>query len=608
MMDQPSWWRDDLPRECGVYLFRDADGRVLYVGKARSLRERLRSYKNGGDGRVLVRFLTEAARTVETIVTRTEQEALLLEDSLVKTHKPPHNVRLKDDKSFLMLKLDLGEEFPRFRYLRQHNRRLAAQGRVRLFGPFVSSKAVRSTLAELQRLVPMRDCPDSVMRHRTRPCLKHQIGLCSAPCTGEIDKAGYALLVERAVRILSGESRELLEELTGKMREASGRLDYERAAWWRDRLEFLRATAERQAVVSSDETDRDVLALARDGERAIVHRLSFRGGKLFDSRSHVFRSQLDDAELLHGVLTALYAGGRLELPQELVLPLEPADPESLAPIFQGRTSLRCPESGERKRMLDLAFENARAELARDVVSEERTQGELDALTQLAGLDTPPEVIDCFDISNFQGADVVASRVRMRGGVLDRSGYRRFKIRGVHGQDDFASMREVVSRALKRGVEEDDLPDLIVIDGGAAQLAKALEAREEQGAWGVAVIGLAKARVETGRRGAVEERVFLPESREAIVLSRHDPARSMLERIRDEAHRFAITYHRKERGRLSSELDSIPGVGPVRRKALLRAFGSVKGVAQAGEDAIGRVEGIGGELAKVIWGRLHRPKG
>jgi len=605
MSQDPVWWREDFPRECGVYLFRDAQGQVLYVGKARVLRELLRSYRNGGDGRILVRFLTEAARTVEAIVTRTEQEALLLEDSLVKTHKPPHNVRLKDDKSFLMLRLDLTERFPRFRYLRQHNRRQADSSRTRLFGPFVSSKAVRATLAELQRLVPMRDCPDSVLLHRTRPCIKHQIGLCSAPCTGEIDEAGYRALVDRAVRVLTGESRELLQELDARMREASARLDYERAAWWRDRLAFLRATAERQAVVARDAVARDVIAMARDGERAIVHRLAFRGGSLAESRSHAFRSQLDDAELLHGVLTALYSGGRLELPAELLLPLEPADPESLAPLFLGQTELRYPEGGERGRMLELAFENARTALARDALSGERTERELDALAKLAGLDAPPEVIDCFDISNFQGAHVVASRVRMRGGVLDRAGYRRFKVRGVHGQDDFASMREVVARALRRGTEQDDLPDLIVIDGGAAQLAKALEARDEHSAWGVAFLGLAKARAERDRKAAVEERVFLPEAIEPIVLARHDPARSILERIRDEAHRFAIQYHRKERGQLRSRLDSIPGVGSVRRKALLRAFGSVKGVAEAGEDAIAAVEGIGRELAKVIWGRLRK---
>ena len=608
----PVWWKDDFPRESGVYLFRDAENAVLYVGKAASLRDRLRSYRSKeGDGRILIRFLAEQAQSVETIVTRTEQEALLLEDSLIKAHKPPHNIRLKDDKSFLMLRLDSNERFPRFKYVRAHSPKEGASGRSRLFGPYASSKALRQTLAELQSVFPMRDCPDSVMNHRTRPCLKHQIGLCAAPCVGLIDEGAYAALVERASRVLAGDTRELEHELELRMRESSRRLEYERAAWWRDRLAALRATGEQQGVLSREHTARDVIHFARAGERAVVQRLSFREGRMAESRSHIFRSQLDDPELLHGVLTALYAGKARELPAELVLPCEPADPALFEHLFGGRTKLVVPQGGERARMLQLAFENARAELERSRATEAREQQGLEALAALLDLDALPEVIDCFDISNLQGTNVVASRVRFRSGHPDRAGYRRFKIRGVEGQDDFASMREVVGRSLKRGTDEGELPDLVVIDGGAQQLESAIAARDEAGAWDVKFIGLAKARSERKvggkEKGKSEERIFLPGVEQPIELGKHNDARHLLERVRDEAHRFAITYHRKERGRIESRLDSIPKIGPARRKALLRAFGSVQGIEAASVEAIAAVEGIGMELARAIREHLSRER-
>ena len=608
----PVWWKDDFPRESGVYLFRDAEGAVLYVGKAAILRERLRSYRSKeGDGRILIRFLAEQARSVETIVTRTEQEALLLEDSLIKAHKPPHNIRLKDDKSFLMLRLDLNERFPRFKYVRAHSLKEGAQGRSRLFGPYASSKSLRQTLVELQSVFPMRDCPDSVMNHRTRPCLKHQIGLCAAPCVGLIDEAAYAALVERASRVLSGDPRELELEIERRMREASARRDYERAAWWRDRLAALRATSEHQGVLTRELTSRDVLHFARAGERAVVQRLAFRDGRLAESKSHVFRSQLDDPELLHGVLTALYGGTTRELPEELVLPCEPADPALFEHLFAGRTKLVVPQGGERARMLQVAFENARTELERSRATEAREQQGLEALATLLDLDALPEVIDCFDISNLQGTNVVASRVRFRSGHPDRAGYRRFKIRGVEGQDDFASMREVVGRSLKRGTDEGELPDLVVIDGGAQQLESAIAARDEAGAWDVKFIGLAKARSERKvggkEKSKSEERIFLPGVEQPIELGKHNDARHLLERVRDEAHRFAITYHRKERGRIESQLDSIPKIGPARRKALLRAFGSVVGIKAASVEAIAAVEGIGIELAQAIREHLGRER-
>jgi len=615
---EPAWSIEGVPRRPGVYLFRDGKGRVLYVGKARDLRARLSSYRRpGGDGRLQIPFLERDARTVETIVTRTEKEALLLEDTLIKQHKPPHNIRLKDDKSFLVLRLDRAEAFPRLKFVRAHSPKTGKPGgRSRFFGPYASARAVRRTLADLHRVVPLRDCPDSVMKNRSRPCLKHQLGLCSAPCVGKIDAAGYDELLERAVRILSGETAELEADLERRMRDASERLEYEAAARWRDRLTALRRTVEGQGVRPNDRVARDVLALARRGDEAAVHRLSFRDGRLAESRTHRFRSELFDEELLHVVLTALYASGRRAIPEELVLPCAPADEELLAESLGDRESLGdgvklvVPTGGERLRTLQVAGENARAALERWLKEEGEADSALEELRSLLELAEAPEVIDCFDVSNLRGKDVVASRVRFRRGIADRSGYRRFKVRSAAPRgDDFASMREVVARSLKRGIASDDLPDLVVVDGGAGQLSSALEAREEAGAWSVELVALAKGRPERGARGArkeaSEERLFLPGAAEPLELPRHAAVRHLLERIRDEAHRFAITYHRKERGKVRSRLDSIPGVGPARRKALLSRFGSVAGVREASLEELAAVQGIGARLAEVIREALGR---
>jgi excinuclease ABC subunit C len=329
--------------------------------------------------------------------------------------------------------------------------------------------------------------------------------------------------------------------------------------------------------------------------------VAFREGRLAESRSHHFKSRLPEAELMHDVLTALYGSGRRKAPSEVVLACAPVEAELLREALGVR--LVVPAGGDKQRMLDLAVENARSALAQRDDEAARDEEALEQLIELLDLDPATEVIDCFDISNMQGAHIVASRVRFRRGHPDRAGYRRFKVRGVSGQDDFASMHEVVLRSLRRGVREGDVPDLVVIDGGEAQLARALEARAEAGAWEVAMIGLAKARAERvvrGRRKAAsEERVHLPGVHAPIELARHSPARHLLERVRDEAHRFAITYHRKERGKLKSQLDAIPGVGPAKRKTLLRTFGSVAGVKKASVEELMALTGISPMLAKTI---------
>jgi excinuclease ABC subunit C len=557
---------------------------------------------------MVAHFLEALATSVETIVTRTEQEALLLEDTLIKDHKPPHNIRLKDDKSFLMLRLD-DEPFPRLKFVRAHRPKAEKKGgRSRLFGPFASASAVRRTLSDLHRVIPLRDCPDSIFAHRSRPCIKHQIGLCSAPCVGLVSAEEYGDLVDRAARVLAGDTGELEEELEGRMKRAAGKLEFERAAVWRDRLGALRRTVERQGVQPGDKVERDVLALARSGGQAVVHRIAFREGRMTESRSHLFKSELSDEDLWHDVVTALYATGRRTAPREIVLSVLPAERELLEGVLGEAVRLVVPQRGARRRMLDLAGENALATLARREREKAAEEAGLVELERVADLPRPPEIIDCFDVSNLQGTNVVASRVRFRSGHPDKAGYRRFKVRDLEGQDDFAAMNQVVGRSLKRCVRDGELPDLIVIDGGAQQLAAAVAAREEAGAWDVPMIGLAKARSERTVRGrrkqASEERIFIEGAEAPLELARHSSARHLLERVRDEAHRFAIAYHRKERGRIKSQLDGVPGLGPVKKKRLLRKFGSVAGVREASVEELAAMQGIGPQLAQVIRAHLE----
>ncbi len=623
---EPRWSLEGVPELPGVYVFRGADEAALYVGKARNLRSRLASYRRpGGDGRLGVRFLERDAVRVETIVTRTESEALLLEDQLVKRLQPPHNVRLKDDKSFLMIRVDTQERFPRLKLVRAHSPEFGREGgRARWFGPFASSRAVRHVLSDVHRVVPLRDCTDAMLEHRTRACMKHQLGLCAAPCVGGIDEAGYATHVERALRILGGDAAELESELDGRMRTAAAELDFERAAQWRDRLSALRRTLERQAIRPQGKLDCDVLAFARRGARCAAHRLAFRGGQLELSRTHLFLSELPDADLVGDLLRALYAGGRTPAPPEIVLALEPAEWPFAAEEEAAAVRLVVPQGGERLRLLELAGENARAALAADVEGEQQLVQAQAELARLAGLEPRSEglVIDCFDVSNLQGTHAVASRVRMRNGITDRAGYRRYRIRSVEGQDDFAAMREIVARSLRRGMREGDVPDLIVVDGGSAQLARALEARDEVGAWDVPILALAKARAERRERGAPSgapgqpgiaragggqraaraarpERLYLDPAGEAVPLAAHSALCHLLERLRDEAHRFAIQFHRASRGRIGSRLDAIEGIGPAKRKALLTRFGSASGVARASAEELAAVPGISRALAQRI---------
>jgi len=645
----------ELPAEPGCYLMRDRAGAVIYVGKAASLRARVRQYfdEGGGDDRLFVPLLDDLLGDVEVVVTRSEKEALLLENELVKKHKPRFNVRLRDDKDFIVLRLDERHPYPRLEVRRARERR---DDGVRTFGPYSSASSIRETLRVVNRHFQLRTCTDHVLEHRRRPCILFQIQRCPAPCVYELPEEQYRRSVEEAVAFLEGRETELIGRLRERMREAAGALRFEEAARVRDQLQAVERSLETQRVLLGDDADRDVVGLFREGPDLAIQVMVMRGGKLSDSRSHpVAGNEFPAPELLSSFLALYYEQNAM--PDEVLLPIEPDGAEALAELLSERRGRRVrlltPQRGAKADLLEVAARNAEQSFRAWHDREERRGEALAALAGALHLAREPRWMECYDISTFQGAMAVGSGVSMRDGEPDKENYRRYKVKGVAGQDDFAMIHEVVGRRLRRALGDGSFPDLLVIDGGRGQLQAALAAardlgvatRPEPGNPGVPfveMVGLAKSRLldaaalstarvvgrrasrasrladaaEAGEKGFVAEgarspeRVFLPGRKDPVVLRQNSAALFLLVRLRDEAHRFAIDFHRKlRRGRnLQSVLEEIPGVGAGRRRALLRALGSLKRVREASADELAAVEGIGPRQAQVVWDFFHRPGG
>ncbi|MEC8251894.1 MAG: excinuclease ABC subunit UvrC [Planctomycetota bacterium] len=600
-----------FPKEPGVYLFRGDDGKVLYAGKAADLRARVRSYLTpGGDGRYQLRFLEREARDVEFIATRTETEALLLENTVIKKHKPRYNIKLKDDKAFLLLRLDRKEDWPWFRFVRRRR-----DDGAMYFGPFASAKAVRRTLRLLHKVVPLRDCKDGVFHNRTRACVKHQIGRCPAPCVGEITRADYDRLLDEAVRILQGEIRPLVESLHERMGEAAERLEFERAQAMKEQVAALQRVAERQSVVARG-GDEDAVGVFRRGDEVTVAYLAFREGALEQCTRHTMKSELPDGMLLADVLARLYEGDRF-VPRALLVPQLPDEPEILREWLEqkrgGRVELHVPQRGERRKHLSLAMQNAELGDAVEVDAEARRRRAAERLAALLELEDTPVLLHCLDVSTTQGVNTVASRVCFHEGQPHKAQYRRFKISQEHAGDDFSAMEEAVRRSLRLCLERDDeeLPDLMIVDGGRGQLAAAERAVEELGLQDdVWLCGLAKSRLkgDGDRKRESGERIFLPGQETPIPLGRDTAEMLLVAAIRDEAHRFAITYHRKQRGKITSALDDVPGVGPTRRKALLRHFGSLTRLKQATREELLATPGVPEAVAEQVYRFFSSPAG
>jgi excinuclease ABC subunit C len=719
-----------LPSEPGVYIMRDRKGEVVYVGKARRLKSRVKQYFDGTDTRYFVPRLAGLLGDIEWVVTSSDKEAMLLENTLIKTHSPRFNFKLRDDKQFLLVRIDTKAEWPRLELVRQNTGDGADY-----YGPYHSASRARQTLRVVNRHFRLRTCTDHVLTSRKRPCLQYQIGRCPAPCVYDVDRDEYREQVGAVRKFLGGRTRDLVRDLETTMEAAAEALEFERAARVRDQLDAIRTTLEAQQVIGDRDVDRDAVGMYREGGSVEVVVAQIRGGVLVGTHTFSERGmELGDADVLHGFVEAYYEHAH-PLPHEILLShaLHDDDAATLGEALTARAARKVaivvPERGERRKLVLLALKNATTSFATRRNKAKDVDSTLRRLQQVLGLSRLPRRIECFDISHLQGTEPVASMVTFVDGLPDKPRYRTFKIKGDLGpgasdpkdgarggtqNDDFRSMYEALTRRFRRGLDvastegggDDDawtLPDLLVIDGGKGQLSRVLAAMQDLGiplgAEGIDVVALAKerefelgrgraalarlaahrtkrapeeaaaampARAEDGegtppasepseadaREGVLPgtalaewtvahadvpqrprdildlaaegeddvvesaapagsaadpatvrrpERVFLPGAKDAIVLAPGSSELHLMTRIRDEAHRFAIEFHRKRRGKraLASSLDDIPGVGPATKKALLRAFGSVKGVREADEAALIAVRGVGAELARRI---------
>ena len=618
---------DNLPASPGCYLFKDRAGKVIYVGKALSLRARVRSYfSRTGDTRAFLPLLDHLLADIEVVLTGNEKEALILENTLIKKHRPRFNVLLRDDKAFISLRLDSAQAYPRLDVVRR-----PATDSATYFGPYSSAASIRETLRIVNRHFQLRTCSDVEFRNRSRPCLEHMIGRCPAPCVLEVPVAQYGQSVREVSLFLSGKGDELRQRLEARMRQAAAEERFEEAARVRDQLRAVDRSLERQRVVQDGAVERDVFGVHRTGPHLAIALLVIRQGRLSDAQSFQFtRQEFPTGELLSSFLGLYYDRGGL-LPREILLPVAIEGLAALAAWLSEkagrRVTLTVPQRGEKLRAVEMAMANAVQAAKDDLSRVEDLEETLARIERQLSLSKPPRTIECYDISTFQGTESVGSGVCFVDGRPDKSRYRHYRIRNVEGQDDFAMLYEVLCRRLRKGKLQGELPDLLVIDGGKGQLNVALAALHDTETTGVDVVSLAKSRPldprafahAAARAGAAErpgesathspERVFLPNIKDPIVLKQNTSEIFLLARLRDEAHRFAITYHRKLRDRrtLRSALDLIPGIGGARRRALLRHFGSLEGVKGASAVQLTEVSGISRGLAERIAASLKGSK-
>ena len=601
-----------LPASPGVYLMLNGAGEIIYVGKAINLRNRVRSYfQKGSSQPAKVRILVEHIVDFEYILTDSEMEALILENNLIKKHAPRYNVRLKDDKTYPYIKVTMQETFPRVLMVRKR-----LNDGARYFGPYTDVTAVKETLAFLRKIFPVRSCRKNIEEGGTeRPCLNYHIGRCLAPCAGLITKEKYGEMIDEVILFLEGRIERLIPDLTRKMQEASEELEFEKAARFRNQIRGLQALAEKQKIVTERQEDQDYLGYARQGELACVQVFFVRSGKLI-GRDHFLvdcSAEEEGTEILRSFMQQYYEEAAY-IPKEILIPMTLTDSSVLQSWMSGlrgnKVYLHNPQRGQKKQLLDLVMKNAKVvlneTLTRTAFKERALKKALEELEEIVGLEEIPERIEAFDISNLQGTDVVASLVVWESGALKSDDYRRFKIKNVEGTpNDYEAMREVLTRRFKRGLDEQSdgktmgkfavFPDLVLIDGGKGQLGVALEVRKELGLE-IPFISLAEKR----------EEIYLPQASKPVILPNDSPSLLLLRQIRDEAHRFALSYHRNLRGRSTrgSVLDEIPGVGPKRKRELLRHFGTVKRIREASIEELAEVTGISLKVAQEIYQHIH----
>jgi excinuclease ABC subunit C len=608
-----------IPDAPGSYQFKDADGRVIYVGKAKSLRQRLSNYfQNPGALPPRTAQMVANAESVEWIQVRNDVEALMLEYSLIKQHHPRFNVRLRDDKSYPFLAITMEDEWPRPMVMRGKRRK-----GVRYFGPYAHAYAIRETLDLLLRTFPVRTCSDNKFAHHQRvgrPCLLYHIEKCTGPCVGEIDKPAYDQLVEDLLEFLDGDTDAVVKRLEAEMNEAAGALEYERAARLRDRLTSVRKVIERQQMVAERHEDIDVIGLADDDLEAAVQVFFVRKGRVVGRKGFVLdkAEDLSSAELVSKILEGLYYEDHpLGPPKQVLVPIDPDDLDLyqrwLTDSRGSNVTIRVPQRGDKRTLQETVTQNAKEEFVRHRLRRSADHNSraraLNELQDHLGLPTAPLRIECFDMSHIQGSDYVGSMVVMEDALPKKSDYRRFKIKDVPGNDDFAAMREVLTRRLTAYLAERDKPvaertgrfsyppQLLLVDGGKGQLSVAVEVLEELGLdQEIPAAALAKR----------FEEVFVPGSADPIRIPRQSEALYLMQRVRDEAHRFAITYHRELRGKrmTKSVLDDVPGLGPTRRKRLIKELGGVKAVKQASLDDLRALSWLPNAVAEAVYEKLH----
>jgi excinuclease ABC subunit C len=595
---------DALPTKPGVYLMKDPDGQVLYVGKAVNLRARVRSYFHvSASHSPKIQRLVSCIHDIDFIITASELEALILESTLIKRHKPKYNVRLKDDKRYPYIKVTWQEDFPKVLIVRRMERDGA-----RYFGPFTASWAVQQTLQTLRRVFPYLTCNRTITGQDKRACLYFDLGLCLGPCIGAASKEEYRAMIDGLCRFLEGKSDEIVADLELKMQTAAEQWDFEQAAAYRDQLAAIQRVVERQKIVSTALADQDVIAFARADGDACVQVFFIRRGRLIGREYFVLDGTAgeSDPEVLASFVKQFYDEAAY-VPPEILLPHEIDEALVIQKWLRNRRGntvmLKVPRKGHKRELVDMAAENAAETLAhlhaQWIADEGRQSTAIAQLQEHLDLDGPPNRIECYDISTIQGSATTGSMVVFVKGVPRKSDYRRFKIQSVQGTDDYASMREMLQRRFRRAVEPapqvakgpgrkksswDLLPDLVVVDGGKGQLNVALDVLQDFGLSDqVPIIGLAKQ----------EEEIFVPEQSEPVQLPRNSEGLYLLQRIRDEAHRFAIDYHRRVRRKqtIRSQLDEVPGIGPRRRSALLKHFGSIDAIRKASVEELAAVPGM-----------------
>ncbi len=601
---------EKIPTAPGVYLFKDKHGVTVYIGKAKNLRARLRNYATGTDTRTFALMIDTWFFDVEIIITGNEKEALILENELVKRHRPRFNVRLTDDKQFLSLRISTTHPYPRIEVVRQRR-----QDEATYFGPYHSAAAIRQSLRIINRHFQLRTCTDQVLANRDRPCMQYQIKRCPAPCVFEVPKESYAASVRDVAHFLLGQGDILLKDLKKRMIAASEEQNYEHAAILRDQISAIQHSLEHQQIVARDFSDRDIIGMHRHGTMVTMHMLRVIGGRLQDAHRFMLKGQhACDSDIMADFI-AQYYGRFQDGPHEIITSVPFEFSEEIAQHLSGRwhhtVKIVVPQRGHRMRLLKLANQNAEQMFSEAGPLISTHADAIHNLQNIFYLKHLPRIIECFDISHTQGKNIVASQVCLKDGKPYKARYRRYKIKSLITQDDCKSIYETISRRARRGLENGDLPQLMLIDGGKGQLNAAQQALRDFGIDTVDVLALAKARTDghktpNSTEADVQERVFAPDTEDAIVLEPHNEALLLLQRARDEAHRFAIAYHRRlqKRDAAHSQLDKLIGIGPKRRHLLLKSLGSYDAICAASEKDLQEI--LGPKIGTQIYRAIKQP--